>query len=243
LDGKIVVGGYTTLQDFSFDAVLLRYNQSGIIDSTFGTNGIVKFNNGVQDVAYDIEIQEDQKILIAGTSGGFFFDDRDFLLARFNADGTTDAGFGSNGFILTTIDTSFDEANAMTVQQDGKIILAGKGRTEIQNDIAVVRYTTQSTAGIVETTKQRSITVYPNPVSTKGRIELKFDSGFKGEILAELFTLEGRSISVFNLGIMEFTKNHTSIPLSGELLPGVYFLKLSSENQTPAIVRLVIARN
>src|SRR5262245_20368667 len=75
---------------------------AGDLDPTFGTGGIVTTSfTGANDKALDAVIQPtDGKIVVAGfhTAG---YDNADFLLARYNADGSLDAGFGSGGHVFT----------------------------------------------------------------------------------------------------------------------------------------------
>jgi hypothetical protein len=101
---------------------------------------------------------------MCGTSGGFFFDDRDFLLLRLNLDGTIDNTFGENGYTLTTILTAFDDANAMAIQDDGKIVLAGKGNSGASNDIAVTRHFNGQNVSVDEVSIE-GLSIYPNPIS------------------------------------------------------------------------------
>ena len=67
--------------------------------------------------------------------------DIDFAVARLNTDGTLDSSFGGGDGIATTpIGTATDWATGMTLQADGKIVLAGYSQTGTDRDIAVVRY-------------------------------------------------------------------------------------------------------
>jgi hypothetical protein len=58
-----------------------------------------------------------------------------------------------NGTLRTDIAGGFDEANGLTIQQDGRIVLAGKGNNGVQNDAVVVRYTDQINDVGVRTTR------------------------------------------------------------------------------------------
>ena len=66
---------------------------------------------------------------------------QDFALARYNRDGTLDPTFGAGGKVLTTFQpSSIDAALAVAVQQDGKIVAAGRSRSTPTYDFAVARY-------------------------------------------------------------------------------------------------------
>jgi len=65
---------------------------SGDLDSSFGTGGKLTLAfPGANDVARAAAIQSDGKIIAAGTDGN------DFMLVRYNSNGTVDTTFGSSG--------------------------------------------------------------------------------------------------------------------------------------------------
>jgi uncharacterized delta-60 repeat protein len=109
-DGKIVaVGGVS-----GSGSGIVRYNQNGSLDPTFGSGGIVTTpgTNGARSVA----LQPDGKILVGGlaaTLGG---------LARYNSNGTLDTSFDGDGFVAISV---VDRAEGIVVQPDGKIVVSG----------------------------------------------------------------------------------------------------------------------
>lgn len=138
-DGKIVVGGYAgaaTTADFA----LARYNTDGALDPSFGVDGKVTTDIATNlDLGVALGIQADGKILLVGASkNGANYD---IALARYNADGSLDTGFGAGGKVLTAIGTGDDEGRALAFQPDGKILVAGYAKSS-QRDFALVRYNT-----------------------------------------------------------------------------------------------------
>src|SRR5205823_3278527 len=82
---------------------------SGDLDVTFGTDGkvITDFSSGI-DSGKGMAIQADGKILVAGyASNGT---DNDFAVARYNANGSLDATFGTGGKVITNL-RSDDQAD------------------------------------------------------------------------------------------------------------------------------------
>jgi len=242
-DGNIVVSGFTTQPNYTYDALLLQYDSTGTLDAGFGNNGIVIFDNAVQDVAYDVELQGDGKILIGGTSGGFFFDDRDYLLARYNMDGSVDTTFGTNGFTLTTIYTGFDEANGMAIQQDGKIILAGKGYNGSQNDIAVTRHLNDFASGISEPITSGNMQVFPNPVLSGQVITITRESGFASNTSIGIYDLSGKEVGNITTSNLSAAQNQLTFQLPKQLVPGFYFLRAVSENSVNSICKILVTGN
>jgi uncharacterized delta-60 repeat protein len=107
-DGKLIVAGLSDARGNS-DFALTRYNPDGTLDGSFGTGGkvLTDFSQASDDHAFAVALQSDGKIVAAGLSdvnGNF-----DFALARYNANGTLDPGFGSGGKVLTDFSQgSFD---------------------------------------------------------------------------------------------------------------------------------------
>lgn len=141
-DGKAVVAGTRIDPGPSDDFVLARYTVSGALDPTFDGDGKVTTDfGGRSDGADDLALQADGKIVAAGS--GFPEEVRpvDFALARYNRDGTLDTTFGAGGRVLTTFaQNSIDRANALAIQPDGKIVVAGSTRSGPRSEFALARY-------------------------------------------------------------------------------------------------------
>lgn len=95
----------------------------GTLDPAFGTGGVAKtnFTTG-DDYIWDVALQLDGKIVGAGGSDGGRF----VALARYNTDGTPDLTFGVGGMVTTDMTTGADQAQAVAVQTDQKIVVAGR---------------------------------------------------------------------------------------------------------------------
>jgi uncharacterized delta-60 repeat protein len=147
-DGKIVIAGQCP-NGTKFDFCLVRYTAnatSGQLDATFGTNGLVVTAFGAGSaIAKAAAQQADGKIVLAGNcSNGSTID---FCMARYHsgnvpgfAAGTLDLTFASSGKLFTAIGTGDDFANAMMIQPDGKIVLAGYCVVAGNNNFCAARY-------------------------------------------------------------------------------------------------------
>ena len=150
-DGKLLVGaqgdGY---QGFN----LIRYNNDGSVDTSFGDDGIAKTRH--DDMLQAMLVQADGKILLAGlhsdTSGTNFT--MSTVITRFNSNGTLDTDFGDGGVVILPGDTysnagplqahaTFSPGNVkLATQVDGKIILTqilGDDGTTSGADLNVIR--------------------------------------------------------------------------------------------------------
>src|SRR5438128_1850053 len=122
-DGKLVAAGVAKTSR-SQDFALARYNPNGSLDATFGTGGKVTTDfAGNDDPAFAVVLQSDGKIVVAG--GAKTSRSQDFALARYNANGSLDATFGTGGKVTTDFAGNDDEAHALVFQPDGKLVAAG----------------------------------------------------------------------------------------------------------------------
>jgi uncharacterized delta-60 repeat protein len=138
-DGGVVAVGRTDAAGVqSTDFGIVRYHADGTPNPAFGAGGIVRTDvAGKGDQANAVAVEPDGKILVAGfatTASGI---DSDFALARYNPDGTLDASFGTGGIVTTNLGTQSDDARAIALEPDGKIVLAGSAG----EDIGLARYT------------------------------------------------------------------------------------------------------
>ena len=145
-DGKIVVAGSSYNGTDRDDYALARYNTDGKLDSTFDNDGKLTTTNGSSDDDIKaVVIQPDGKIVVAGSSrtGG----NMDFGLARFNTDGSLDVTFDGDGKLTTDVGSTEDYINAMAIQDDGKIIVAGYTKSGYY-DFALARYNSDGSLDI-----------------------------------------------------------------------------------------------
>jgi uncharacterized delta-60 repeat protein len=137
-DGKILLGGETEVSGIlNNEFAVIRYNTDGTLDSTFGTNGeaalnfdLYPSNYGSDDHVLTIALQPDGKILAAGYTKGENSDYAGTFLAiaRFNADGSLDTTFGTDGKIKLRPSENLEITYgivSLALQPDGKFIVAG----------------------------------------------------------------------------------------------------------------------
>jgi uncharacterized delta-60 repeat protein len=145
-DGKIVAEGYTTLTTFptsNYEIVLLRYHADGSPDNGFGTAGKVITAVGAgaaEDKGMNMVLQPDGKMVVTGYS--YNGANYDFVLLRYNTNGTPDVSFSGDGKLTTAFGSGDDMAYAIALQPDGKIIVAGSAFAGSDREPALARYTT-----------------------------------------------------------------------------------------------------
>jgi len=145
---NIVVAGASS----NGNVLLYRYTTSGVLDITFGPNntGVTTTNLGMPAFSPAIALQTDNKIVVAGGKGSFSTSNQpvDQVVLRYTADGTLDTTFGGTGIVSTDINSLGNFGNAVAIQVDGKIVVAGHANVNFAadaSDISLVRYLTDGT--------------------------------------------------------------------------------------------------
>jgi uncharacterized delta-60 repeat protein len=137
-DGKILAVG--TAQNGNFDFALARYNDNGSLDTSFDNDGklITSHPNGLNEYCNAVAIQNDDKIVVAGyiSTGST----NDFEIIRYNVNGSFDTTFNFTGKVFTDFGTTQDIANAIKIQSDNKIVVAGSSSNGINSFFALARY-------------------------------------------------------------------------------------------------------
>jgi uncharacterized delta-60 repeat protein len=156
-ENRIIVVGSAPLKSSGnpqFGVALVRFTAGGRLDTTFGTNGRVLFgwSNKGDSWAYDVTLQCDGKIVVAGAYGN------NMGVARLLPNGAFDATFGSGGRTVISIGRAAGDtvggAHALALQAFGatqpsgcpgeqRIVLAGSrpavNGAGTSSDMAVVR--------------------------------------------------------------------------------------------------------
>lgn len=128
-DGKILVGGSFTEYDGYVRNNIARINQDGSIDPTFDPG------SGSSSDVWDIQIQPDGKILVAGyfwTFNGYNYSG----LVRLNPDGSMDNTFVPDTGIYNFL------INSISLQSDGKVIAGGSFAYIGTTNVRIVRFNT-----------------------------------------------------------------------------------------------------
>jgi uncharacterized delta-60 repeat protein len=146
----LIAGSARNPSTFLDDGFLIRYQSNGSLDSAFGTNGVViTLGNTVGTDAnvwlypHDMVLQPDGKIVVAGLAD-YISVYGDGYVARYNQNGTPDGTFLTNiqgqlnGSVVVNFANNYNVINAVRLQSDGKIVVAG-WTNEGSSDLAMAR--------------------------------------------------------------------------------------------------------
>jgi uncharacterized delta-60 repeat protein len=141
--GGIVTAGVRTVGILGHtDFALTRHDESGNLDHSFGTDGIATTDlGGDSDLALGAAVLPDNGIVAVGRTDVRGPQKTDFGVVRYLPDGTPNPNFGNGGIVTTPFSGMGAQANAVAVQPDGKIVVAGFALSNAINfDFAVARY-------------------------------------------------------------------------------------------------------
>lgn len=157
-DGRILVGGRSGVPAMlaSEDFVVLRYNADGTPDNNFGNGGMALANffpapatggDPSEDAAFDLALQPDGKIVLAGTAAIISLPASQIAVARFQADGTPDSSFGTDGLVTSGFEDilsgSLASGSSLLLMASGDLIVgggAGRIQPTLDVDFALARY-------------------------------------------------------------------------------------------------------
>ncbi|MCY7376699.1 MAG: FG-GAP-like repeat-containing protein, partial [Pyrinomonadaceae bacterium] len=135
-----------------FSTVAPTRAADGDLDTSFDGDGKVITNGFLQNGGRDVVVQPDGKIIIVGGKKTPTFTLSNMVAVRYNADGSLDATFGTNGeavvtFLVGGIASNSASAVAVALQSDGKILLGGSAASQgVSNpNFALVRLNANGT--------------------------------------------------------------------------------------------------
>ncbi len=183
--GKIVVAGASADMTLGeSDILVARYDSAGNLDTSFGTGGIVliDLNTGWGDSAAGVAIQPDGKIVVAGSTADAT--SQKFAVLRLLDNGSLDPEFGIAGKVITDFGAP-SGANALALQPDGKILLAGFVGSSNTIDFAVARYNAD---GLLDTS-----------FGSGGKVITNAGDGYTEALVSLALQPDGRILAIGNL--------------------------------------------
>ncbi|MBK6571365.1 MAG: T9SS type A sorting domain-containing protein [Saprospiraceae bacterium] len=232
-DGKLLLSGeINNITTGGKYGGLVRLNADGSLDKNFGNSGMLiisvdSFFNNVNDMV----VQEDGKIICggrygAGNSGSF--------LVRYNSDGSIDKNFAFMGILRIGLQGP-SLVNALALQVDGKIVLAGNVYTANKTELYVMRLLNKLNVGVLSEGKlANNFLVYPNPVSDE--VSVGYTLVNSGIVHLKILDLKGSVLQEIRATDAEETGDHTfKFKLHPSIQTGVYILQLHSGNEQASV--------
>ena len=136
-DGRVLVAGNADNGGTGLDLAAARWSAAGVPDASFGSSGVAVLDvAGTDDRAFDLAVQTDGRIVLAGSteSGGL----KVMLLTGLRSNGSLDPGFGH---VLPAVGAASGDAEAYAVAlaPGGKVVAAGKAYNGTDYDTALAQ--------------------------------------------------------------------------------------------------------
>ncbi|AKS42549.1 delta-60 repeat domain-containing protein [Wenzhouxiangella marina] len=143
--GEILLAGYVERANGDDWALAItRLTASGVIDTSFGTDGRAEFNVPGEDTESIRDLQIINNTIYAAISTSAA---QDFLLAAFDTNGAIDPSFGVAGLAQLDFNGLVDLSLDLSAHQGG-LVIAGSAaslQTSGQRDLALARYSLNGT--------------------------------------------------------------------------------------------------
>ncbi len=210
-DGSIVVVGTSTGTTDSI--AVARYSSSGVLDSGFGSSGIVQTTlGGTFAMGTAVSLQSNGQIIIGGTK------DDDFVVARLNSsNGSLDTTFNTTGYNTADFTGRAEEGHGLVIQASGAIVIGGFTDQGDHQDFALARFTS---SGALDSTFGTSGLASADPSggsndlayalaeqSTGALVLAGFSEGADEETALARFTADGVLDTTFGSGGTVTTSN------------------------------------
>jgi len=226
-DGRILAVGESGGLNSNF--LLVRFTTEGLLDPTWGGDGIVEVDFGGYDVARSVLIGADGNVTVAGYT--LIQGEGDFAVARLRPDGALDPEFSQDGKVLIDFAKQDDRALEVVFQPDGKLVLGGSSGSALGRDFAAARLNVDGSLDNTFSSDGRATVDFEGrfdyafsvAVDSKGRILLAGDTqanfaGPGGFTLSSSFSVRGGIARLTPDGTLDtsFAGDGTFTPLSAE---------------------------
>jgi uncharacterized delta-60 repeat protein len=144
-----------------------RYTNSGVLDTTFDTDGKVTTAIGTAAGALAVAVDSTNKMVVVGSST------LGFTVAKYNTNGSLDTNFDGDGVITTGSGTILDTAVSVLVDGSDKIVVGGFPTATPSPTFSIMKF---DSAGVPDTTFNGSglvispVMPYAMQFDTLGRI-------------------------------------------------------------------------
>lgn len=188
-NGNILAGGFS---GSTTGFTVMRFLPDGTPDAAFDGDGTAHTTLGSAAFGHALAVQADGKVLMAGNrnTGGV----PRYAIARFNSDGSLDNTFNGNGYVATPVPGNDGEADAMVLDDQGRMLLAGSDKPAGSYDLVVARYVNNMPIGMAELSGAQVLPqCFPVPATCGTTVCMALGGLRPGESCqVQLFAADGR---------------------------------------------------
>jgi len=188
----------------------------GNLDPAFGEQGVVVTDFGIDDdEALALAVQADGRILLAGFSTNSVV--KDVAVARYHPDGKLDTSFQTTGFTTFAVGGGNAMAEAIVVQADGRIVIAGtadNGANAASSAVFLARLTENGAPDTSFGTDGKLVL----PLAGKTGVAYDLQLTLDGDILVTGTAGDGNGLQAMIARVNEDGKMDTTFGMDGVVL-------------------------
>lgn len=235
-NGQAIITGSVIDIDVTDEAIFLlnygnsvvKLDQNGGFDNTFGINGITTPNLNYLSVLNSLNVLPNGSLVLSGRYTPNNASLSNFLLVNFNSNGSHNLAFGNNGVVTTNFNGYTGISSDLVITNDYSVILGGVGVTNnnymTDLDFAMVKIYIGNALANNEYIAEEVTTFYPNPASDLIYISLNVKS-------FTIYTLDGKKVKT--------SIQNQTIDVS-QLSDGIYLIQAQLNNGQTVTEKLVI---
>lgn len=231
-DGKMLFSGTYRLpnNNSGYFTSLLRLNEDGSLDNTFGESGSVyiEYNPTFEDLPRGLLLKADGSIVVSFATPQYLqITGNLMMLKQFTTDGDPDTAFGTDGLVQLDL-TGNDASQAIALQSDGKVMMIGTSldaNDNMQKQVVARVLPEENIIGVEENTLSISTNVYPNPA--QDMLQVSFELTQAEHITMELYQADGKLVkSVLVNQSLPQGLNQIALDLTELSGQSVYFIEI-----------------
>lgn len=208
---------FNTTPAFQFDA--FRLNNNGLLDTSFGTNGYINFNNFQTLIVPTILVNN--KYYLGGTTIVSNALDN-LIMLKYNENGTLDTNFNGNGYKIENTNAIQEVCESINIQPDGKILVSGEYKNGATKKLYLMRYADQN---LSTTDFENTSLKIANPIN---------------ETLSIITGNEVKNVSIFGTDGKIIIKTNEKNINTSKLSKGIYIVVVEFKNEEKKHIAKII---
>jgi uncharacterized delta-60 repeat protein len=230
-DGSVIIGA----NEGPFGFALIRLEENGDPDPSFGEEGIVRHSFG-QEIkqAFKFVQQDDGRITTAGLQGPLATHATHMM--RFNPDGSLDSSFATQGNAIHDLSSEDDFWTSMILLPEAKVLLAGViARDNIYQHVLAIAITDSTTSLRHFPSAEVVLQAYPNPFTRDG-LNIEYTLIKPQYLKMSIYNQTGHLVGGMGKVFRNAGYHTEQVPLSGLLPPGSFIVEIAGEMETGRVL-------
>jgi hypothetical protein len=216
------------LRIINFNQQVYKIRSSGILDTTYGQNGIIVDSSLFQSRLYKFLLDEDENVYLLEYSNS------NILLTRYDSKGNIDLTYGIHGKILIPLNYRINYPTDFAMDEAKNIYITGTAKPATFTIKILNKLETSISKDKI---KPFHSSIYPIPISQYFTLQLSHDNNEAIDI--NILNANGQFIRSLHSNLVSSTQKEIKLDIGTNLNPGIYFLQINSLNNSE-IIQIII---